>query len=299
MNNTSVFEEWSVLSTPVSWASSTTALPGTAVPITMEYYERVGAAFLELWVRDSAGNEFIAPPDWYTTKIRTLPAGWTSTSPIAGAGSEYVSAQVMDNSVILTDATGKAHTWTRKSNGGYTPPTGEYGHLGFDADGRVVFTGDDGTVYQFTNAGKLESATAPADAGKPATPITKSVNGVVTEILDPVSKDGDTYHRKVTFTYANGTGSNCPTLPGAGYAPAPADMLCKISYPDGAITSLHFNTDGDLAAILDPGEELTTFGYTNGLLTTIRDSVAADWLAATGNTPMPPPLRRSPTRPRR
>src|SRR5690606_881120 len=132
-------------------------------------------------------------------------------------------------------------------------------------------------------SGKLESATEPADAGKPATPITTSVNGVVTEISDPVSKDGAVYHRKVTFTYANGTGSNCPLLTGSGFAAAPADMLCLISYPDSSETQLHYNTVGQLAAILDPGDELTTFGYTNGLLTTIRDSVANDWLAFTGN----------------
>ncbi len=283
VNNTLIMDTWGTWSSTVAWAPSATSFSGTATPIYVEYQEKGGHAYLELWVKDSTGNEFIAPPDWFSTQIRTLPVGWTSSTPIAGAGSAYVSAQVMDSGIILTDLTGKAHSWTKTSDGGYTPPDGEYGHLGLDAQGRAVLTDDDGTVYQFGSTGILESATEPADTGKPATPITTSLNGVVTEILDPVSKDGGTYHRKVVFTYANGTGSNCPTLGGSGYATAPPDMLCKIEYPDSSVTELHYNTTGQLAAILDPGDELTTFGYTGGLLSTIRDSVANDWLAATSN----------------
>lgn len=143
--------------------------------------------------------------------------------------------------------------------------------------GLVVLTDEDGTVYQFTKEGKVASAVAAHDGQKPAAPEAVYANGVVTEIKDPVG--GGT--RKVTFTYQNSDKTACPELTGTGYAKAPVDMLCVITYPDATVTNLYYSTVGQLAAILDPGSELTTFGYDgNGYLASLRDSVANDALTA-------------------
>lgn len=224
------------------------------------------------------------PPSWFTKRIQVLPEGWTSSTPIAGDAARWVQAQITESAVILTDVTGKAHTFQRTSTGGYTPPSGEYGIVSLNGNGWVVFTDEDGTIYQFTKEGKVQSATAPSNAQKPAAPFPDvDARGLTTQILDPVSKEGSTYHRKVTFTYQNGDRTACPEAAGTGYAKAPVDMLCVIGYPDGSSTNLFYNTTGQLASILDPGDELTTFGYgADRLLTSIRDSVANDVLALTG-----------------
>ncbi|WP_292710650.1 PA14 domain-containing protein [Microbacterium sp. 67-17] len=119
---------------------------------------------------------------------------------------------------------------------------------------------------------------APPDAQKPATPeILTNANGVVTALRDPVSKNGTGYDRTVQFTYQDGAQTACPEDPGVGYGKAPVDMLCAITYPDGSLTHLFYNTNGQLAQILDPGAEKTLFGYNgDGLLAQIRDSLAND-----------------------
>ncbi|MFT3799290.1 PA14 domain-containing protein [Microbacterium sp.] len=156
--------------------------------------------------------------------------------------------------------------------------------MSLNTGGLVVFTDEDGTVYQFSKEGKVESSTAVADGQRPAAPVAVlDARGVTTGIDDPVSKDSaGNAARSIVFTYQDGVQSVCPQAEGAGYAKAPADMLCKIAYPDGSVTELFYNADKQLAMIKDPGSprETTTFGYSGGLLSTIRDSTANDAVAA-------------------
>jgi YD repeat-containing protein len=279
VNSEQIVNAWTH-SPPVVTFGPTRQYPGTAMPFTFEYHDQGVTAVAEVWVKAGA-QQFIVPPDWFTKKIQVLPAGWSSSTPIAGAAAAWVSAQITDSAVILTDATGKTHTHSRASKGGFTPPAGEFSVVSLNSAGLVVLTDEDGTVYQFTKEGKVASAVAAQDGQKPAAPESVYTNGVVTEIKDPVG--GGT--RKVTFTYQNGGQTACPELTGSGYAKAPVDMLCKITYPDAAVTNLYYSTVGQLAAILDPGNELTTFGYdANGYLASLRDSVANDALTA-GLTP--------------
>ncbi len=80
------------------------------------------------------------------------------------------------------------------------------------------------------------------------------------------------------------SGAACPVR--AGYAAAPAGMLCRIVYPghvEGAAdtTELLYNANGQLAGVLDPGGELSSFAYNvDGRLSGIRNSLANDWLVA-------------------
>ncbi|MDU0328039.1 PA14 domain-containing protein [Microbacterium sp. KSW2-21] len=270
---------------------------GGAKPIQVEYYESVGIASVDLWVEytpegASASTRMNVPPDWFTKRVTTLPQGWGASVPLAGVASSWVSAQITDASVVLTDVTGKSHTYTKVAAGGYTPPTGEYGVLSLDGNGWVVFTDEDGTVYQFSKEGRVASATPPEDVRKAAAPqALLNANGVTTQIVDPVSKSGDQYLRAVAFTYQSGDRTACPERSGDGFAKAPVDMLCRIAYPDGSESRLFYNGNGQLAAILDPGDELTLFGYENagGLLSQIRDATANDGrpltAAASGNDP--------------
>nr|WP_244630654.1 MULTISPECIES: PA14 domain-containing protein [unclassified Microbacterium] len=265
-------------------AADTVTGVGGAKPLQVEYYEEVGLSYVDLWVEytpdgASSPTRVNVSPEWFTKRVTTLPQGWGASVPLAGAAATWVSAQTTDASVVLTDVTGKTHTYTKAAAGGYTPPTGEYGVLSLDGNGWVVFTDEDGTVYQFTKEGRVASATPPEDVRKAAAPQPiLNANGVATQIVDPVSKSGDQYTRKVVFGYQNGDRSSCPEQSGAGYAKAPVDMLCRISYPDGSESRLFYNGNAQLAAILDPGDESTLFGYDNagGLLSQIRDATAND-----------------------
>lgn len=278
-----VVDRWEVGSMVTAGDAMVTA-DGGATPIQIEYYEQVGLSSVDLWVEytpdgASSSTRLSVSPDWFTKRVTTLPQGWGASVPLAGAAATWVSAQLTDASVVLTDTTGTAHTYTKASSGGYTAPSGEYGVLSLDGNGWVVFTDEDGTIYHFTKEGRVASATPPEDVRKAAAPRSiLTANGVVTEVVDPVSKSGDTYSRKVVFGYQNGNRSSCPERSGAGYGRAPVDMLCRISYPDGSESRLFYNVNGQLAAILDPGDELTLFGYDSagGLLSRIRDATAND-----------------------
>lgn len=288
VNNEQLVDNWDDTSAVLTYGAPRT-YGAASMPFRLELFENVGGATAEVWFK-SGTSEFIVPPNWFTKQIQVLPEGWSSSTPIAGAASAWVSAQITDSAIILTGPSGKAHTYQRTSTGGYTPPAGEYGVVSLDASGQVVFTDEDGTVYQFSKEGKVVSATPVADARKPAAPVSVlDGNGVTTEINDPASKDGTVYTRKITFTYQHVQANNvmaCPIYIGK-YSSAPMGMLCGIRYPDGTTTRLYYNKEKQLAAIEDPGAELTSFGYDSatGLLASIRDSTANDVAAATGVTP--------------
>jgi len=314
VNSTQVVNTWTTGTAATKAWGSAIALTTSAVPFQFDYYDSTGNAAAELWVRNPAGQEFIVPANWFSTKVQTLPAGWSSSTPIAGSGGFYVSARVSEASVTLTDATGSVHTYAKTttggSTGGYTPPVGEYGVLSLDAAGLVVLTDDSGTVYSFNAQGAVQSVTSPADALKPATPIVsyRAVTGQADRISDPLSlnigSSPATYSREVRFVYAGDTaasvglglgdsdmsGTACPVP--SGYAAVPAGMLCRIIYPAHVVgqpdtTQLYYNSTGQLVRILDPGNELTDFSYnTAGLMSEVRDSLANDWLTA--NTSVTP-----------
>ncbi len=280
VNGEKLVDSWVDTPAKATWGAAK-KFTGEAMPLRFEYFEGHAYAVAELWVKHGT-SEYIVPPDWFTKKVQVLPAGWSASTPIAGESAAWVSAQVTDSVVILTDASGTAHTYSRTGPGGFTPPAGEYGVVSVDSTGLVVFTDETGTVFQFTKEGRVASATPPADGQKPAAPVSSlDARGVTTQVSDAVSKEGGAYTRSVAFTYQNGAQDACPQATGTGYAKAPVDMLCRIAYPDGSKSELFFNGSGQLAMIQDPGSEITTFGYGDGgLLTQIRDSAATDSLQA-------------------
>ncbi|MDT0116622.1 PA14 domain-containing protein [Microbacterium sp. PRF11] len=282
INGEKLVDNWAAASATKTWGAAK-KFGGSAMPFRYEFFEIGGGATAELWVRVGA-EEFIVPPDWFTKRVQVLPQGWGSSIPLSGSTAGWVSAQATEPSIVLTDATGKVHTYAKVPAGGYRAPAGEYGIVSLDGNGWVVLTDEDGTVYQFGKEGRVVSATPPDDVRKAASPQTVlNANGVATEVVDPVSKSGESYLRKVAFTYQDGNRTVCPERAGSGWAKAPVDLLCRITYPDGTESRLFYNGNGQLAAILDPGDELTLLGYdtTSGLLSQIRDSSANDSLPVT------------------
>ncbi|WP_435744000.1 PA14 domain-containing protein [Microbacterium sp. PMB16] len=284
-----VLDKWSPSAVVTDYAPSPAGgYSAGAHSVRVEFFERNSAAVASMWIKDGE-NEYVVPPDWFTKSVPTLPAGWRSSMPINGDATTWASAQITTSAIILTDSTGKTHTHTKKSTGGYKPPVDEYDIVSLDSAGRVVVTDETGTVHQFTKEGRVEVSTPPADGLKPASPVTiADSRGVAQSINDPASattaNGQTTYSRSVVLRYQGAPGSTCATEAGAGYIAPPADMLCGIEYPNGTRTDIYYNEDGQVAAIKDPGDEWTTFGYDNsaGLLSTIRDSVANDAILQAG-----------------
>ncbi|MGY4644221.1 PA14 domain-containing protein [Cellulomonas sp. URHB0016] len=286
-----VLDRWSDENGGVNWGTARTLTGQT--PIRVDYYEAGGGARLQLWAKGPGyPNGLVVPSSWLSPTFETLPAGWSASAALAGDAGEYASAAVETNAVVVTDVTGTAHTYTKKSEGGYAAPAGEYGVLGLSASGQVNLTEEDGTVYVFGTNGRLESSTAPGDAKKPATPeVTwRGFTGQVQAITDRASG------KQVRMFYGGdtapeGSGAACPVT--SGFAAPPAGMVCRIVYPPasgtgvGDSTYLRYDAAGRLARIVDPGAEVTDFEYaSSGELTALRTPLISDWLAAdTTRTP--------------
>ena len=337
---TPVIDQWTIdTTTSATYGATpnlTTGPSGTynPTPIKVDYFNQQGPGNFELWVKGTFTDGTPAmngpvPASWFTKSVDTLPPGWSSTAPILGDSTPYVSAQVQEGSVIVTDSDGTTYTYTKSlgtnglpsPNGGYTPPAGDDSLLTVDTTGAVSLTEDDGTLYQFNAAGKILSVTSTLDpANHPTTPLAtyRSANGRLDAINDPLSGSAGSYARKIQFAYSDdtaasvglsasdtdATGKAC-VVP-SGLDPAPAGMVCRIIYPGhvptntvsgnlddttqlfyknfaptaGGATSDPTSGGTQLMRIIDPGAEQTDFGYTGGLLSSIRSPLANDWIAA-------------------
>ncbi|RJQ86676.1 hypothetical protein D5S19_11055 [Amycolatopsis panacis] len=267
----------------VNWTESTnvTLTAGQRVPIKVENAEATGAAKMRLFVRTTDNTTVapqIVPADWlFTNDLPALPQGWTLSADLDGDGSSYTEAKVTDQNIVLTDATGAKHTWTKKSTGGYTPPDNEDGVLALDTGGRVTLH-DGGDVFTFRADGKLDTQASAVDSRKPAAlqNIYTGTPARLTQIKDPVSGRAHTLHY-------NRAGDDCyggTSVPAGADAVAPSQMLCRVSYWDGSQTFLWY-VQGRIARIEDPGAENNDYLYDEGgRVTAIRSPLAADWVAA-------------------
>jgi YD repeat-containing protein len=305
IGGTTVLNQWSTAATGIQWGSASSMTAGTPTSIRVDYYDATGSARLELRVKGpgiSDPDGIPVPADWFTKTVQYLPGGWTNSGPINGAGGTYTLATKTSTTVTLTDVTGGVHTYTRKSDGGYTAPANEYGILSLDAAGQITLN-EDGTIYQFDAAGRVTTVTTPQDAKKAATPVVQyRANGTPNLIADPVA--GGT-NRKVQFVYGGDyisnsalglgladsdlSGSACPVPNDSGYSAPPTGFLCRIVYPGHVVggvngeddtTRLFYNAAGQLVSIVDPGVEQVRFGYDDGVLTRIWDPLVNEWLAA-------------------
>ncbi|WP_409467124.1 PA14 domain-containing protein [Amycolatopsis sp. GA6-003] len=267
----------------VNWTQSAgvALTAGQRVPIKVELYEKTSQAHMKLFVRTSDGSTVpsqIVPSSWlYTSDVPALPQGWTLSADLDGSGGSYAKAQVIDQAVVLTDATGAKHTWVKKSAGGYTPPPGEDGVLGLDTTGRVTLT-DGADVFVFNADGSLATQSATVDSRKPAA-LQNVYSGSplrLSQIKDPVSGRSHVLHY-------NRAGDDCygGTQPPPGADPvAPSQMLCRITYWDGTETRLWYG-QGRLSEVEEPGSAVTAYLYdSGGRVTGVLSPQAMDWIAA-------------------
>lgn len=283
---TQVLDDWTAhgVQTDFAWTGSGVALTANQpVKISIDYYNSQGPGVLQIAVKSGTLAQQLLPGSWLTPGVSTMPAGWSVTLP--GGGNSYTKASVGYQAVVLTDSTGAGHTYLQTSAEGYQPPAGEAGVLTGSSSTGWTLNDSDGSVYTFNAQGQPTSAQSATDATHPAAATyiydTTVTPARITTIHDPVST------RDITLTYGTTCGTDSapgcvpsPDCPAAGpWGLAPLNLLCKVTYWDGTATVLHY-TNGQLAAVEEPGSAVTQFGYTDGLLSQVRGVLANDLITA-------------------
>ncbi len=279
INNTTVMEDWTGGAHPVEYGSSLALTAGVPVPITVEYYEATGGAYMGLHIKGAVAEQVI-PAEWLSPKANVLPDGWSlGIDPDGELG--YDRLKAADNSVVLTDSTGSTHeyTWT---GGGYKPPVNEDGRLSRNDDGTYTLQDSDGRTYVFSVEGLLSSVTNPLDDKKPAAlkynyTSTAGAPARLTQVADGVDPT------RYANVYYSGD-SNCGTAPSGFDATAPTNMLCAVKTNDGQATYFYY-ASGQLARIAAPGNEITDYTYQtlsdgSKRISGVRDAAANDAIAA-------------------
>ena len=282
------------------------------IPITVQYYQLTSYAhiFLEAQQVGQASTAQVVPASWFTKSQQILPSGWSGSGAIAGDADAYSGVQVHEGYVTLQGTDGETYTFTKTSTGGYVAPPGMSGVMTTDQNGALSFTDSSGTVYLFNAAGQVTSVTTPQDLTHPAEPVPAyNAQGQLTSLSDPLSSNGASppaYSRQLQFTYLNATSAaaagtgvgDCAPPSGSSFTTnLDAGMLCQIAYPNGSTTQLYYDVNGQLAQVVDPGNAVTDFGYTQQqagplkgqyLLSQIQSPTATDWLASQNDTGTPP-----------
>lgn len=256
------------------WSGNTNIKGGVPVPITIDWFEHGGGASINLLVRGNGIAEQEIPVSWLTPKAGALPEGWQLNLDVDGDVA-YERLRVSGTSVILEDSSRQTHeyTWT---GSGYKPPVNEDGTLTKNSDNTYTLVDVDGRAYIFDAEGKLTSLTTPADDRQPAA-LRYEYAGDPSRLIKIT--DGVTPARYGTLYYKNINDDNTCGQP-AGFDSAPSGMLCAFKTSDGDVTKFYYQA-GQLARIEKPGNDLADYRYNaKGQIDTIRDSIAADVIAA-------------------
>ena len=285
VNGQQVYSNWCDCGSIVPhYGTAINLTAGQRVPIDVDYYQHTGNSYMNLLVQSTAFTG-VVPTGWLTPQAQALPSGWgLGIDPDGMLPYTHLSAN--PSSAVLSDASGD--TYEYKWNGtGYTPPANSYGSLVRNYDGTFTFQDLDGRTYIFDTNGNLSSVTSPTDDAHQASLqyTFGAVNGSGPVAVQQIT-DGVNSNRWAKVYY--GGASQCGTPP-SGFGATPANVLCAVQTNDGRTTNFYYDTNGNLAEVLRPGNEATTYQYqavqnagaTIGYqLSGIRDSLANDAIVA-------------------
>jgi RHS repeat-associated protein len=236
---------------------------------------------VQLWAKNTAitdtnaPNQWVVPSGWLTPTATGVPPGWSLLANPAKA--QWIRADDEGNQVVLQGVSGETASFTRQAPGFYQSQPGITDLLNLDGNGRLQLATSDNQLYTFNADGSLAAMTSAADDLRPAAlQYTYSGTPVLLRgITDPVST------RVISLLYGGDAG--CPTT-----NPAPAGMLCKVSYWDGTATTFGYNSNGQIASMTDPGGKTLLLAYdSDNRLADIRDALAGDYVAAGGQVGSP------------
>ncbi len=282
---TTLLDSWSHTGSNDRWGNSVNLTANVAVPIMVDFIEDGGLASIALRVQDTTGTQMNMPTSWLTPNANSLPEQWSLGVDINGDVA-YERLRVSNNAVILEDSTGSTHEYTY-TNGGYKPPVNEDGSLSKNANNTYTFIDTDGRTYIFDAEGKLTSLTSPTDDRQPAS-LKYTYAGDPSRLIK--IEDGVTSERYATVYYKGVNDSDDVCSPNnasssffglfSQFDQAPNGMLCGFETSDGDVTSFYYK-GGNLARIVEPGNEITDYGYDSfGRIVSIRDSLASDVIGA-------------------
>ena len=282
---TSAVDDWAavpVLSArEARYGASRQLTAGTWVPIRVEFWGDFSGGIDLLAKRGE--TSYVVPQSWLSTGGSGLPQGW-QLSVGAQESLDVVAVEDLGDAVLVVRTDGSSESFARLPGGGYESPHGEGEHMAVDGQGRLTLSTPGGLHYIFRPDGQIDQVTTVADDRNPAA-LAYAYGGTpvrLQSITDPVSD------RSVTFAYG---GAGCT---------APAGTLCRISFWDGATTTLTYDTSGRLVRVANPGYQtaagqnqptLFDFGYNaSNQLVSLREPLAAD-LVAYGTRPDAADLR--------
>jgi RHS repeat-associated protein len=276
-STTPTYDDWAGAATSATASFGSVTVNGShQYQIEVDDWDPRTAAqpMVELWANDTdaGGAVVIVPSSWLTPVATGVPPGWSLSTNAASAS--WIHADDQGNQVVLQGTSGRTAAFTRIEPGLYQAAPGNDDFLDLDGNGRLQLSTADGHLYRFNLDGSLASMTTIADDLHPAA-LQYTYNGtpaLMRTITDPVSG------RNITLAYGGDAG--CPTT-----NPAPAGMLCQISYWDGTAATFGYNGNGQIASVTNPGNVTTLFGYdSDSRLADIRDALAGDYLASGGQT---------------
>ncbi len=105
VNNSKILDKWSVSNSED--AASAVPLGATAVPFQLEYFDHTGGASITLSYTGPDGVKRVVPASWFSRQVESMPAGWSSSTALEGDAGDWASVRVADNTVVLTDTTGR------------------------------------------------------------------------------------------------------------------------------------------------------------------------------------------------
>lgn len=284
--------------TPLFGAALTSWVPGSVHDIRITYTSTTLRG-VQLWAYDdgltSAQSSVVVPTNMLTPRATGLPAGWRlSANPYSGS---WTRLDDLGTQVVLHSSTGATATFTRRTDGTYSPPPGSTDLLtvatatvsGLMNAGE--FTISSGTMQMiFGSDGWVKSVTTLADDLHPTAleyTYTTLSGTVSTPVLSKI-KDRVT-NRSIYLCYGT---SACT---GGGSSAAPDGLLGRINYWDATNTILTY-VNGQLTRITNPGGITADLGYdSSGRLISLRDPLAYDAIAAGQRSDCPAASSSTPT----
>lgn len=279
-STTPTYDDWSGAAPVTNPVYGTASLSGSQT-FQIEVDSWVDGLFgvsdsVQLWAKNTTitdpdkTSQWIVPSGWLTPVATGVPPGWSLLANPATV--QWVRADDQGSQVVLEAGSGETAVFTRESRGYYQTQPGDDDHLNVDGNGHLQLATVDNELYTYNADGTLASMTSATDDRHPAA-LQYTYSGtpaLLRSITDPVST------RSITLSY--GGDSACPVA-----NPAPAGMLCKISYFDGTATTFGYNANRQIASVTDPAGQVGLLAYdSDNRLADVRDALASNDVAAGG-----------------
>ncbi|MGW0330974.1 PA14 domain-containing protein [Streptomyces sp. NPDC003011] len=251
--------------------SGLTLKAGRAYPVEVDYRRAAGdGGNLALWAR-GAGHHAPVPASWLEPSGAVLPPGWTVTPAATGPDTATAAnAAAAPGGPGTSGAPGGAGT----AGGPGAGPAGGTGGTAAGVPGASGASGASdvsGPSGAATGAGQSPGAGA-SGTGESAPGASGTAPAGAGAAGGPVAGIAAAEDTGLVFAYAGDEA--------CADDQAPAGYVCAVRVPGAGTTHLHYRA-GKLVRVVNPGAEVTDFGYTaDHRLTTVRPPLLTDWVAA-------------------